>query len=60
MGVPGAFPHRRTTFFFSFWIPKLFFPIFFQNILFSDVCFREDHSEASDKIEVVHGFRGQL
>ena len=58
MGVPGAFPRRLTTFFFSEF--KLVLPIFFLNIYFIFCCFREDHSEARDKIEVVHGFRGQL
>ena len=55
MGVPGAFPHRQTTF-FSFWILNLFWSDIFLNIYFIFRCFREDHSEARDKIEVVHGF----
>ena len=59
MGVPGAFPRRLTTFFSSFFEFKLVLPIFFLNIYFFR-CFWEDHSEARDIIEVVHGFRGLL
>ena len=59
-GGAGGFSSSSDDIFFLFWILNFSSDIFSKYLFYFFRCFRLDHSEARDKIEVVHGFRGQL
>ena len=59
-GGAGGFSSSSDDIFLFFLDFSTFFSDIFSKYLFIFRCFREDHSEARDKVEVVHGFRGQL